>query len=104
MIHNEEPVKLDWHYDIWPEIEIHYPLGTSLNCKVTQIKPNNAWLKTEDGLECFLRKWQVQTLWQITDLCDELNNEDIIPCKIIGYNKDDFQLLVSSDITSFQKE
>lgn len=95
---NEKIYNLDWGYDIWSDIESCYPVGTKLKCRVTRVQPHQAWLMSEEGVTCFLRKWQTMSRWQVTDLTEELSQGDNFSVTVREYNKEKHQLIISLDI------
>ena len=82
-------ISLNWTFDFWEAgIEKFYPInGKYFPARVTGVTPEQAWLVTENGIECYLRKERVSgTNFQIQDLRDELKSGQTVETKVIGYN------------------
>ena len=85
-MNQQQIYKLKWHYDYWADIEKIYPIGSTITCKVTSIKPNYAFLKTKEGIICFLGKDKISSPWRITDLTQTLSSDNEYECSVSGYN------------------
>lgn len=94
----EKIYKLNWQYDVWTDIESCFPKGTKVSAEVTGATRNYAFLKTENGTQCFLSKDKVSANWKIMDLTDHLIKGDTIECKVFDYNVEKKRLIVSSEL------
>lgn len=95
---NEKIYDTDWSYDIWSDIATAHPINSKIKCRVTEVRPHQAWLMSDDGVVCFLRKWQVKSRWQVTDLTEEMISGDSFMAIVRDYNNKNRQLLISLDI------
>lgn len=91
--------KPDWHYDIWSDIEGHFPKGSKVTATITNITRNYAFLSTPEGLTCFLAKHNVSSLWFVNDLTEELKQGKTVDCRIIDYNHEKESLTVSINLS-----
>lgn len=97
---NEKIYDTDWSYDIWSDITLFHPIDSKLKCRVTRVSPHQAWLMSDDGAKCFLRKRQVKSRWQVTDLTEEMSVRDCFMATVQDYNYNERQLLISLDINA----
>ena len=87
-----------WCYDYWANIERVCPIGSTITCKVTSIKPNYAFLKTKEGLNCFLGKDKISSPWRITDLTQILSSDIEYECSVSGYNFEKRGLVIALNL------
>lgn len=89
---------LDWQFDYWSNIESIYPIGCKVNCVVTRVERNYAFLDTIHNVCCFLDKRKVSGLWVVSDLTEEIKIGDYRECKVIDYNREKESLIVSLNL------
>lgn len=87
-----------WCYDYWADIESVCPIGSTITCKVMSIKPNYAFLKTNEGLNCFLGKDKISSPWRITYLTQILSSGVEYECSIVGYNFEKRGLVIALNL------
>lgn len=75
-----------WTYDVWNDIEECFPRGSFIECEVTRVDKNYAFLQGPSGVICFLSKAKVAQLWVVEDLTDKIRVGDSLKCKVIDYN------------------
>lgn len=93
-------IVMNWQYDYWTDIQVLFPVGKIIECQVTNVRSGDAWLKTFDNIECYLRRIFVISPWAVSDLSEVIKVGDRLACKVRDYNFDKKQLIVSVDLNS----
>ena len=83
---NENIYEPKWQYDIWADIKSVYPKDKEIICTVCSVKPAYAFLRTKDGIYCFLSKKNVHSQGYIIDLLDEIEEGSSLKCKVLSYD------------------
>lgn len=90
-----------WRYDYWADIENIYPIGHIIICKATSInsiKQNYAFLKTMDGIDCFLGRDKISSPWRFSNLSEVLSLDIEYECTVIDYDFEKKGLVIALNL------
>ncbi len=97
-MNKQQIYELKWYYDYWADIEKFCPIGSTITCKTTRIQPSYAFLKTKEGLICFLSKDKVSTKRKFADLTLILSSDIEYTCTVLSYDLESSRLVIALNL------
>lgn len=89
---------LNWQYDCWSDIENCFPKGSKVTAVVNKVTYNYAFLKTAEGITCYLYRGKINSPWRVTDLTEVIIPGESLNCTVVDYDLEKKRLNVSLNL------